>query len=304
MKKLLLVAIVMMSSLFAFSQNDPKLVGYYLQPQTNSIKVYQSKVDKPDEPNLSTYDFWDLKHHYNYWFKTDITVTGSDGKKYIRITIPNQDRYVPSPDKPDDPTAGKRVQTPNYNPVVPWTNKEQYVDIDSQDFNSWLWISEDDYNHYKVSYYGYNFTYQIAAITTPLKYRFPYGTHSSSIQNGDLNLGTFGGFRIGNKTNTAGFNLGLILGINSTTMNSANNTSITDKTTSQSNTGLNYGLAGVIDIEKKFQIGFIAGWDHATGDLAKGYIYQDRMWIGFSLNYKFLSFGGDSKNQATNSTAK
>ena len=128
--------------------------------------------------------------------------------------------------------------------------------------------------------------------------------HASTIQNGDVNLGTFLGVRLGNKTNTVGFNLGGILGVSSTTMNSANNSGITDKSTSQSNTGLNYGVTLVVDVEKKFQVGIVGGWDHALGDLGKGYIYQDRMWIGFSLNYKFLTFGGDAKTQSSNQKAK
>lgn len=300
MKKAFFVVMALTLPFFAFSQNDPKVVGYYLQSQGNSIKVYQSKPKDANSPDLTNFNFWDLNHHYNYWFKTDITIT-VDGQKYVRFTIPNPTRFLPSK---DDPNKGTPVTTPNYDSPLPWSIDQKGLDVDSQDFNSWLWISEEDFNKCKVPYYGHNFTYQISAITTPLKYRFPTGTHGSSIQNGDFNLGTFAGFRLGNKTNTAGINLGIVLGLNSTTMTSANNTTITDKTTSQANVGLDYGGAAVIDIEKKFQIGFIAGWDHAVGDAGKGYIYQDRMWIGFSLNYKFLSFGGDSKSQSSTSTGK
>ncbi|HJP64331.1 MAG TPA: hypothetical protein VJ844_12880 [Mucilaginibacter sp.] len=294
MKKIFLIAFCTIAFLNCYGQDDPNIVGYYLKKKGNVIKVYQSKMDQgkiKDEPDISKFNLWDNE---SYWFQTDITVKVNN-ISYLRITIPNGQRW--------DPKLKSFVTSNSFTNVNAWTDNG--LAIDAEDFNTWLWISQSDFDTYKENYYGRPKAQLVfSGITTPFKYRFKTGDHATSILNGDVNLGAYLGIRKIYLNNTLGINIGGILGVSSLPMNSSNNNSITDKS-SQSVTGVNYGGAFVFDWQKKFQVGAVLGWDHAVGDLSKGYIYQDRMWIGVSLNFKFLDFGGskDKTNQSSGTSA-
>ena len=286
MKKITLyIAFSILAIFKCFSQDDPTVLGYKLKAGSNTIHVYQDKNEKPD---LSSFNFWEN----NYWFKVDKTET-IDKVEYVRITIPSNLEY--------DSSTGKYLNPPHYTEPLRW--KENGWDgaaIDSYDFNSWLWITKADFDKYKVNYYGRIVTqFVMSGLSVPFKYRPAMGTHSSSILNGDINIGTFIGVRFGILGNTGGIIVGGTFGLNSLPMNSSNNTFINDKS-SQSVTGFNYGGGIVFDWQKKFQIGIIKGYDHAVGDLSKTYIYQDKTWFALSLNYKFLDFGSSKADAKQN----
>lgn len=295
----------MLSVSTVFGQDNPTASFYNFKTTPTVIRVYQSELDDKGQvkntPKLTGItNIWSFDKHYNYYFKKDITVT-VDGKKYVRFTIPSSTRY--SPQSKTQLTIPDSL--PNYDHPVWW--KHEAENIDSQDFNSWLWVSEDDFNNLSQPYYQkFQGRWLMSGITTPFKYRFAAGTHSSTAVNGDVNLGTLVGWRMVNQTGTAGLSLGGFLGLGALSMTSANNTSATiTSTNSISNFAFNYGGGVILDLDKKFQIGILGGFDHATGDLAGSYIYQDRMWLGFSLNFKFLDFGASAKdNQNTASTSK
>jgi len=296
MKSIVLFFVGIFLSFISHSQNDPDIVGYRLRTKGTIVKVYQSKMEGGtmlNEPDLSVWNKWENE---TYWFKTDITFKDPHGSEYIRITIPNSVRY--------DEATDSFVTTLNYNNINPWGLPKLGMSIDPEDYNSWLWILKSDFEAFKSNYYGRpKAQFLISAITIPFKYRFKAEGHSSSIFNGDVNIGTYIGLRKVYINNTLGINIGGVLGVSSLPMNASNNDSITDKST-QSVTGLNYGGALVLDWQKKFQIGVVLGWDHAVGDLSKTYIYQDRMWVGFSLNFKFLDFAKDDEKQTSKKTTK
>jgi hypothetical protein len=305
MKKISCLAIGLTLSFAAFAQTNPANSFFTLPASSKTIRVYQSAFDGTntktiDRPDTSVYNFWPNSRRLNYHFKTDISYTFPDNKKkFIRITIPADFRWDPVTEKPiSDPKT-----LANYDHPEKWKKNGDFVD--SQDFNCWLWIPEDEFKPepYYLSLQG---SWVFSGIITPLKYRFRAGGHGTSLLNGDVNLGTFIGYRFLNHPGTTGLSMGAFGGVSSLPMNSSNNTNSIFKssssgstgstTTNTNNTGLNYGGALVLDVSKKFQVGLIAGWDHAVGDISNGYIYQDRMWLGFSLNFKFLDFGSTGKD--------
>lgn len=273
----LLIGFTILTILKSYCQDDPAIIGYKLNASANTIHVWQ---DKDGQPDLSSFNFW----VNNYWFKID-KVAVIDKIEYVRITIPSK-LILDSAEK-------KYINPPHYINPKRW-NDDGWPDgspIDSYDFNSWLWITKADFDKYKANYYGRIVTqFVMSGLSVPFKYRPAMGTHSSSILNGDINIGAFIGVRFGIFGNTGGIIIGGTFGLNSVAMSASNNTFINDKST-QSISGFNYGGGIVFDWQKKFQIGIIKGYDHEVGDLSKTYIYQDKSWFALSLNYKFLDFG-------------
>ncbi|MCO5950024.1 hypothetical protein [Mucilaginibacter flavidus] len=273
----LMIGLTIFTILQSYSQDDPTIIGYKLNGNANTIHVWQ---DQNGHPDLSSFNFWEN----NYWFKVDKTET-IDKVEYVRITIPSNLNY--------DSLTGKYLDPPHYSDPLNWKAHgwPDGVPIDSDDFNSWLWITKADFDKYKANYYG-KITFQMvfSGLSIPFKYRPATGSHSGSILNGDINLGTFLGVRLGLLGNTGGISIGGTFGVSSLPMNSSNN-SMVPAQSSQSISGFTYGGGIVFDWQKKFQIGIIKGYDHAVGDLSKTYIYQDKSWFALSLNYKFLDFG-------------
>jgi hypothetical protein len=297
MKKIIFIAIFIAVALKCSAQDDAPVVGFYMISKGGLIKVYQSKIDPAthetiDEPDI-TPNGWN-KWTETYWFVTDMIKKVGDST-YIRITIPNGVIW--------NAKAQRYLPDTKYKQPVLWP--QTGVPIDSDDFNSWLWVSKTAFDTYKKNYYGRpKFQIAISGISIPFKYRGQTRGHASSILNGDINLGSFGGARLPIIQNSGGITLGGFFGVASLPMSSANNSGITDKNASQSITGMNWGVASVFDWQKKFQLGIVWGWDHAVGDLSKTYLYQNKSWIGISLNYKFLDFGGKDKTTQTGSDTK
>lgn len=82
-------------------------------------------------------------------------------------------------------------------------------------------------------------------------------------------------------------------------LNASSNTAITGNKT-ETVQGFTYGYGLIFDVKRQFQIGVVGGFDYAFGDLAKTYVYQNKNWFVFSLNYKFLDFG---KNEGPSNRA-
>lgn len=302
MKTSITFILVFLSGFITYGQDDPRVRGHYLIPKKGkTIMIYRSaKNDKSvtdsktknskDEPDTDKWNFWgDLSE--TYYFKTDITAkVGST--EYIRFYIPNPTRY--------DKGTKKFVSTPNFDNPEPWENNGDQ--IDAEDFKTWLWVSKKDYEDNQEEYFGrFNTALILSGITTPFKYRFKTKDKESSISNGDVNLGGLIGYRLVGRKNNWGISLGVFGGLSSLSMNASNNDSVVDKN-SQSVAGLNYGGALVIDVKKNYQFGIVAGFDHATDKLSKGYVYQDKMWLGLSLNFKFLDFGKKTEKQTNTKT--
>ncbi|MBW4888757.1 hypothetical protein KXQ82_03490 [Mucilaginibacter sp. HMF5004] len=277
MKKITLLAGLTMLIVFnCLAQEDGVPTGYKLKHSMRLIKVYQDRNNKPD---LADFNFW----INDYWFKIDKTEV-VDRVEYIRITIPTTISF--------NNTTKKFEPEPHYENPLRWREHgwPDGVPIDSDDFNSWLWIAKADFDEFKEDYFGkVPFQFVFSGMAIPFKYRPAEGTHASSILNGDINIGTFLGIRLPIFNNTGGINFGGSLGVSSLPMNASNNHGILDNS-SESISGFNYGAAVIFDWQKKFQIGLVMGYDHGVGDLSRSYIYQDKSWFAISFNYKFLDF--------------
>ncbi|MDB5285269.1 MAG: hypothetical protein JWR05_218 [Mucilaginibacter sp.] len=300
--KLFCLVLGLLTSTGLLAQDNPTAEYYNFKSTASVIRIYQSKVvdnHVTNEPRLDGItNIWNFNKKFNYYFKKDITVIGSDGQKYVRFTIPAGVRWDPV----KKGILIEEDKLKNYDNPAPWIHEADFVD--SQDFNSWLWISEVDFNALNQPYYPtFHGTWFFSGITTPFKYRFAAGTHANALVNGDVNLGTIVAWRFINHSGSSGLSIGPFLGVGSLSMTSSNNINSTITSTSNiSNFAFNYGGGVVLDVDKKFQMGLLGGFDHATGDLANGYLYQDRMWLGFSFNFKFLDFGTTAKD--TQNTSK
>jgi|688.fasta_scaffold48856_3 hypothetical protein len=51
--------------------------------------------------------------------------------------------------------------------------------------------------------------------------------------------------------------------------------------------GTTFSLGTVFQLND-FQFGFLMGWDHATGELGKNWIYNGKTWYSFSIGFSFL----------------
>lgn len=278
MKQLLMMlAMLYLTALRGFSQENPIPEGYKLKASQNIIYAYRDENNKPD---LTVRNRWTK----SYWFKVDNTSKGkyedaTTKEKYIRITIPSASRF--------DDAKNDWTNETGYNITVSWKNEEM---IDGSDFNTWLWIRQADFDELKVDYYrNIKGSFVLSGLTVPFKFRPKVGTQSNSVLNGDINLGSFIGVRFAKGVNF-GMSVGGHLGLSSISLNASNNTGITGSST-ETIQGFTYGYEVVFDLKKQFQIGIVGGFDYGLGNLAKTYVYQNKNWFSFSLNYKFLDFG-------------
>ncbi|HXR85287.1 MAG TPA: hypothetical protein VN722_13320 [Hanamia sp.] len=281
---LLLLTLVCLTTIKGFSQEDPIPEGYKLKISQNIIYVYRNVNDKPD---LTVRNRWSNR----YWFKVDNTSEGKyedpiTKEKYMRITIPSNSRF--------DDAKNEWTNETGYNIMVNW-KKEEF--IDGSDFNTWLWIRQVGFDALKVDYYrNIKGSFILSGLTAPFKFRPNVGTQLNSVVNGDINLGSFIGFRFAKGVNL-GISVGGHFGLSSISLNASNNTGITGNST-ETIQGFTYGYGVVIEVKKQFQIGILGGFDYGLGNLAKTYLYQNKNWFSFSLNYKFFDFG--KKDSDTN----
>lgn len=236
-------------------------------------KDYLIYADSGLSPNFKDY----RKINYQVYFrKVDFPQKEIDGKKYQLISIPgssnNQDQI--KIDKLGDgtliyPRAGKTI------------SKEDY------DMNFWIEVEIIETNTEKEFYKYANDVFS-GLLTAPFKYRLKLGNAPESLIDGDFNIAPFIGWKW-RVSSTRPFYIAPFGFAGVTTLNysSANNTKITDATMLENGSGLTYGLG----LSFKFgnvSPGFIVGWDKGFGDLGSGFMYNDKAWISFSVNYDFF----------------
>ncbi|WP_286694088.1 hypothetical protein [Spongiibacter sp. UBA1325] len=102
----------------------------------------------------------------------------------------------------------------------------------------------------------------------------PFKLRSGDIY-GDSSIGPYMGYRY-NKTQYL-FSLGL-------TQVSVSEVGTKDVETKS---GITFALGVSREIAKNWEIGFVAGVDHLSGDVGKNWEYQDEPWVAFSIGFNF-----------------
>ncbi|HAO06642.1 MAG TPA: hypothetical protein DCQ50_06535 [Chryseobacterium sp.] len=149
---------------------------------------------------------------------------------------------------------------------------------------------------------------EFGPITIPIKFRPSFTKNNIKIQqdfSSDLNLGIFGGYKIGKYRaryeRGIGFTqlptsfsctIGGILGLSSTNLDK-NNTTVGDNpitTESKQSIGVISPGIGIMFSIYNFQIGLFTGFDIGIGTNSKNWNYNNRNWLGLGLAYNLNNF--------------
>ncbi|MCF2221514.1 hypothetical protein H9Q08_19800 [Chryseobacterium sp. PS-8] len=203
-------------------------------------------------------------------------------KTYILIAVPG---YRNQSEKEN--TNGSRINNLDYDKEF-WTEKEN---IFIEDKNGHEDLNE---NNVERNYSKFSNDFFSGLLTAPFKYRF--GGSNESLIDGDFNVAPFLGwkFRL-SKTRPYFFAPFFFTGITTLKYNSTNNTKIMDLSIEENSSGFTYG-GGISLRFGNISPGVIIGFDKGTGNLGSGFIYNNKPWLSFSLNYDFFKPKESSKN--------
>lgn len=215
------------------------------------------------------------KLNYQVYFrKLNFPEKDINGKKYQLITIPG--------------TSKNQNQNLN-NLLAPPTISRTGKTVDKNDYDENFWIESEVVEKYtKSEHFKYANDVFSGLLTAPFKYRLKVGNVDESLIDGDFNISPFLGWKW-RVSSTKPFYVAPFgfTGITTLGFNSANNSDITNPEQNENGVGLTYGFG----LSFKFgdiSPGFIIGWDKGFGNLGNGFIYNDKPWISFSVNYDFF----------------
>lgn len=252
-----------------YSQDEKQtLIGLRINPSETYDIIY---ADKNGTPDLN--DSRRINSEVYYRIINVPQKTMPDGVTYQMITIPSGKKTNLSQD------------SANLRKTEVSRDKES---VNSSDFDKDFWIdkavldkSSPEYRNDKTKEL---FT---GVLTAPFKYRPKLGSAPESILEGEFNIATFIGYRIPiRKMSDYYFVPFGFAGITTLNYNSANNSRITTNT-QETGAGISYGLGFSLRMGN-ISPGVVFGWDKGTGNLGGGFLYSDKMWISFSLNYDFF----------------
>ncbi len=273
-KHLTFLFLAVLSTVGAFGQNDNSNVDAPLGRRIiRNGQDYLIYADQSLSPNFNDY----RKINYQVYFrKVEMPVKEVNGKKYQLISIPG------SNNKQDQSNIEKLIGGTIIYPRAGRTvNKEDY------DHNFWIEVEIIE-KYTETEYYKYANDVFSGLLTAPFKYRLKLGNAPESLIDGDFNIAPFLGWkwRISSVRPfyIAPFGFG---GITTLNYSSANNRNITDPSITENGTGLTYG-AGLSFRFGDISPGAIVGWDKGFGNLGSGFMYTDKAWISFSINYDFF----------------
>jgi len=274
MKTLLYSFVCCCSFLFSFAQEPTESVdrplGYRLKRNVVDEIIYKDNGLKPDFTNYR-------KLNYRVYFrKVNYPVATIDGKKYQLITIPGAKRQLPqNEDEKAKLGAGEALLVGSL--------------IDKDDYDQNFWIEEGQIQtNTDTEYYKYANDVSFGVLTAPFKYRLKAGNAPQSILDGDFNLESYLGWKWRLSSSKPYYIVPFgFAGVTSLKYNSDNNTGITEGNGEENGTGITYG-AGISVRLGDVSPGFIIGWDHGLGTLGSTFIYSDKPWISFSVNYDFF----------------
>lgn len=184
----------------------------------------------------------------------------------------------------------------------PYPFEKKYINIDDQEkhfaietskFNA---LIENGYIRKRFRQ-NYHFAYG-ASLTVPFKIRPEVNELNMKITP-ELSLGGFvgGKWRINRYKDNFIYLPILTVGVSTININSD-----TTNADAEGDDGLVLARtisAGVVFEFDKFQIGCILGWDKPGGEIAKDWVYNDRLWYSVSIGFDFLSKSVVDKSKET-----
>ncbi|HEX8019914.1 hypothetical protein [Mucilaginibacter sp.] len=262
MKKVLLfLSLFLFIQTKGFCQYSTPSDGHELKWVNDYIEVFRSEGGKPvkNHPKMWNHKLWFYR-----------CIDQPEDTNYVRIVIPNN-------------LANSGITESN---EKDWEN--DLKEVSDCDYNKYLFVKKTDYeknvkDHYPKYTYGLVWT----GLTIPLKIHPSIDGHSGSLYNSNFNAGTFLGVRLGFLNDIVGATFGGFGGFSSLEQSASVNSAIA-KGASENMAALNYGMGMIFDLDRKFQLGAVLGWDHGYGDLGKTYLYQNHNWFAVSLNFTFL----------------
>jgi hypothetical protein len=171
------------------------------------------------------------------------------------------------------------------------TNNTQFVN--SADNEQYYWIRQDELDNLvtdKTVKKSYKLTINPAygaSVSLPFKLR-PKTEGQNTRLTPDITLGGYLGirWRISRKDPFYVTAPMVTLGLSTLPISNETDGSVPDK-----GDGMVLGTTvstGAVFQLKDFQFGFLMGWDHATGELGKTWLYNNKRWFSFSIGYSFL----------------
>ena len=179
--------------------------------------------------------------------------------------------------------------------------KKKYINIDDQD--KLFAIKTSDFNSLIENGYirkryrtNYHFAYG-ATFTVPFKIRPEVNDENLRISP-EISLGGFLGGRVRiNKYKDYFLFLPVVTAGVSTININQDNVSV-DMENQEDGLVLarTFSLGAVLELDK-FQVGAVIGWDRPGGEIAKDWIYRDRLWYSLSIGFDFFSRSTDKKDE-------
>lgn len=267
------------SQLSSISLDDT--IGFRLRKNHTDQIVYSDLGNSPNKDDFR-------KINYRFYFRIVNSPTQMiEGVEYQLITIPGTS-------KKSNQEIFKSSES-----LVPRYLRSGEM-ISKKDFDKNFWIETEVIDNFgRPEYDVYANDFFSGLLTAPFKYRLKLGSAKSSLLDGDLNIAPFIGWKWRASSEKPyyiapfGFS-----GITTLNYSSVNNTLITSNEV-ENVAGLTYGFG----LSFKFGAvspGIIIGWDKGLGDLSRGFKYNDKAWLSFSMNYDFFK----PKESETKSTKK
>jgi hypothetical protein len=170
---------------------------------------------------------------------------------------------------------------------------KNYVNIDDQD--KMFWLKKDKFEKLLNQGYikkRYEWPVQVAYganLSIPFKIRPQTDSINMKITP-EISLGGFIGLRKRLNRYKPIYLYAPVITAGVTTIG-INKDNVIDETNTDTKDGLvlarTFSVGSFIEFNS-FQLGFLLGWDKAGGEIAKDWIYNDRLWYSFSIGYNFL----------------
>jgi len=263
--RIIILTMMMFMAVFCQAQESNKQLGYYMDDEVpNGIPIYLSS--NSNLPIFDHYKLWNGEYHFMKTKEVSITTGPADQHGiWYQIAI----------------TTGSGI---SYG--TPWTNNGQ--SIGQIDVNTYLFVKKEVFDSTEYGYFNHiPISFILTGLTIPFKYHPPISGYSSSLFNSNFNVGSVIGVQLQNNAQTFGVTFGGFLGVSDISQTSSVNTQVTGAT-SQSMFAFNYGGAVLFQVPKNIQLGLVIGVDNGIGSLGNSYIYQNKVWFAFSLNYNFI----------------